>query len=138
MKKKIQILFAALLTCFAVHAAEPSTKLSDTVDNIQSKCPIDINRGWVIQNVCVDSDGVTMTMIVDVTANDFAAMQNDSAELKNRFLQGFSQKTGNDGLPAQTAAAGLPLTVDIVCPESVETITLNFTPSELQTVLSPN
>lgn len=116
--------------------ARPSDKLNDLVNGILANCPIDINRGWVIQTVAVDDDGVTLTMIVDATADQFASMQNSQSGLKNRFLNGFAQKAGRDGLLAQTAASNLPLNVDIVCPESVDTISLSFSPDELNSVFS--
>ena len=122
---------AALLIGYAAMAGEPSAKLTGMVDGLLEKCPVDISRGWVIQSASADEDGVTLTMIVDTTADKFSEMEAKKDDLKKRFLTGFAAKAKHGGLIGEAAASGLPLTVDIVCPESVETIALTFTPDEL-------
>ncbi len=134
--KRYFIGIIALLASAAMFAGTPTDKLAELVENLQEQCPVDIHRGWVIQSVTADDESVTMTMIVDVAAEDFAQMQINSDALKERFLQGFSTKAVRpDGLLAETVASELPLKVDIVSPESVETVSIAFTPGELAAAL---
>ncbi len=130
--KRYFIGLMALLASAVAFAGSPSAKLSEMVDKLHEACPVDIHRGWVIQSVDVDDESVTLTMIVDVSAEDFAKMQENGDALKARFLDGFSTKAVRpDGLLAETAASDLLLKVDIVSPESVDTVSVAFTPDEI-------
>lgn len=134
--KRCLIGMVALLASATMYAGSPSDRLLEMVDSLHEQCPVDIHRGWVIQSVTADDEGVTLTMIVDVTAEDFAQMQAESDALKTRFLEGFSAKAVRpDGLLAETVASELPLNVDIVSPESVETVSILFTTDELAAAL---
>lgn len=134
--KRYLIGLMALMASAAAFAGSPSAKLNEMVDKLHEECPVDIHRGWVIQSVDVDDESVTLTMIVDVSADDFAKMQENGDALKTRFLDGFSAKAVRpDGLLAETAASGLLLNVDIVSPESVDTVMVTFTPDEIKEAL---
>lgn len=135
--KRIILAIAAAAFALGTFASAPSDKLAAMADKLQSQCPIDINRGWVIQSVTTDDQSVTLTMIVDITADQFDKMRQNATSLKQRFLEKFSaNKVRPDGLIAETASSQLPLEVDIVCPESTESINLSFSPDELTGALS--
>lgn len=136
MKKTI-IAIVAMAISLATFGATPSDKLKGMSEQLQAQCPIDIHRGWVIQSVDTDDEAVTLTMIVDVTADQFSKMLQNSESLKQRFLENFATNSlRRDGLIAETAASNMPLTVDIVSPESVESINITFSPDELKEVLA--
>ncbi len=136
MRKTI-IAMVAMAISLASFGATPSDKLKNMAEQLQSQCPIDIHRGWVIQAVDTDDQAVTLTMIVDVTADQFSQMQQNADALKQRFLEKFATNAvRRDGLIAEAVASDLPLAVDIVSPESVESINIIFAPDELKEAIA--
>lgn len=134
LKKTLLALCLAVSTAFSSYAADPA--LASTIEAIQSKCPVTYADGWSMQSASYTDDVVTMQFRVNIPADYFAMMKQNSATIKPMWIANMaSAGEGWKSIAKAVSAAGASLVVQMSTTDDPEGFSISFTPTELASMM---